>query len=422
MSKLSPLQTDGTYTIDFHQWRIALFCAPSPPPQPDYTGAAQAQGQANVDAARVQGKINNPNVINPYGTQTTTWGSFDQPGFDKATSDYQQKLAAYQQRIGGRTSPSPFTTALYGPAPVAPTRAQFTANADTPTLTQTFSPEQQALFDQSNATKLQLGEVAGQGAQALKGVVGTGVDFSGAPTTGNYDDTRQKVIDAYMGRANEDYAKRTDQDRSNLIAAGIRPGSKAYGDNQQMIERAKNDAYQQAEIQGGNAAAQAYNMDASRRQQAISELLAKRQTPINEITALMSGSQVSNPFSVPGYAQNAQVAPAPLFAAANQAGDWTSDMYNAQAAQAGNLQSGLFNLGGSAIMGAGMASDRRTKRGIQRIGTHALGIGIYSFRYRSRKWGKGHFIGVMADEVLQVKPEAVSRHPDGYLLVHYGQL
>jgi len=279
-------------------------CAPSPPPAPDYTQAAQAQGQANLQAAVAQGKINNPNINNPYGTQTVTWGT--------------------------------------GP------------NKYTPTLTQTFSPEQQALYDQQVSTQQKIGGIAGQGADALKGVVGTAVDFSGAPTTGSYEDTRKSVIDAMMGRANEDYAKRTDQDRSNLIAAGIRPGSKAYGDNQQMIERARNDAQQQAEIAGGNAASQAYGVDEARRRQAITEQLAQRQTPINEISALLSGSQVSNPFSTPGYAQNTQVQAAPLFGATQAQGDFTSDIYNAKAAQAGNLQSGLFGLGGSALMGGGM--------------------------------------------------------------------
>ena len=275
-------------------------CAPSPPPAPDYGAAAREQGAANLETARAQGRINNPNINNPYGTQTTTW------------------------------------------------------EGDTPTLTQTFSPEQQALYNQSTATQQQLGQVAGQGAQALQGVVGTGVDFSGAPQTGSYDATRKSVIDAMMGRANEDYTKRTDMDRSNLIAAGIRPGSKAYADNQQMIERARNDARQQAEIAGGNAASQAYGVDEARRKQAITEQLAQRQTPLNEITALLSGSQVSNPFTMPGYAQNTQVGQTPVFGAAQAQGDWTSDLYNAQAGAAGNQQSGLFGLGGSGIMAGAM--------------------------------------------------------------------
>ncbi len=300
MSKLTPLQLDGTLTLDFHRLRTALSCAPSPPPAPDYSGAAQQQGQANVDAAVIQGHINNPNVIGPTGSQTVTWNGHD------------------------------------------------------PTVHQTLSPEQQAIYDQSSGNQLKLGQVAGQGADALKGVVGTAVDFSGAPTTGSYDDTRKSVIDAMMGRANEDYSKASDQSNSNLIAAGIRPGSKAYADQQQMIERSHNDARQQAEVAGGNAASQAYGMDSDRRKQAITEILAQRQTPLNEISALMSGSQVSNPFSMPGYAQNAQVAPAPTFAATNAAGQYGTDVYNAEAAQAGNLQSGLFGLGGAALMGGGM--------------------------------------------------------------------
>jgi hypothetical protein len=183
--------------------------------------------------------------------------------------------------------------------------------------------------------------------------VGTPIDFSGAPQTGSYEDTRKKVIDAYMGRANEDYAKQSDSAQSNLIAAGIRPGTKAYADNQQMIERSKNDAYNQAEIQGGNAASQAYNMDAARRQQAISEQLAQRQTPLNEISALLSGSQVSNPFAMPT-AQGQVPQAAPLFAATNAAGQYGTDVYNVQAAQQGNLMSGLFGLGGAGITAYGL--------------------------------------------------------------------
>ncbi len=339
-------------------------CAPSPPPAPDYEGAAKAQGASNVQTARVQGQINNPNIVNPYGTQTTTW------------------------------------------------------NGDQPTLTQTFSPEQQALYDQQTATQQQLGNVAGQGAQALQGVVGTGVDFSGAPGTSSYGDTRTSVINAMMGRANEDYAKQTDQSNSDLIAAGIRPGTKAYDDRMQMIERSRNDARQQAEIAGGNAAAQAYGMDEARRRQAITEYLAQRQTPLNEITALLSGSQVSNPFTMPGYAQNTQVGQTPVFGATQAAGDWSGDIYNAKAMQAGNLQSGLFGLGGAALMGGGMAlSDRRLKSNIRRIGTHPLGVGLYEYDIFGRRER-----GLMADEVQTVRPDAVVTLPNGYMGVDYGRL
>ena len=65
-----------------------------------------------------------------------------------------------------------------------------------------------------------------------------------------------------------------------------------------------------------------------------------------------------------------------------------------------------------------MVSDRRLKTNIKRIGTHNLGIGIYEFDYI---WGQ-HAIGVMADEVKLVRPEAVIRGESGYDMVDYSKL
>jgi hypothetical protein len=76
---------------------------------------------------------------------------------------------------------------------------------------------------------------------------------------------------------------------------------------------------------------------------------------LNEITALMSGSQVSNPFQMPGYAQNAQVAPAPTYAAANAAGQYGTDVFNQQQASNASTRSGLMGLGGAAL-GLGAAA------------------------------------------------------------------
>jgi len=59
-------------------------------------------------------------------------------------------------------------------------------------------------------------------------------------------------------------------------------------------------------------------------------------------------------------------------------------------------------------------SDRRLKTNIKRIGTHRLGIGLYQFD----KFGKTE-IGVMADEVLTVMPEAVTKGKGGYYKVNY---
>lgn len=71
------------------------------------------------------------------------------------------------------------------------------------------------------------------------------------------------------------------------------------------------------------------------------------------------------------------------------------------------------------------ASDRSIKESIVRVGTHSLGIGLYVFDYKREhraRWGYGRQLGVMADEVEVVLPDAVAVHPDGYKMVNYEML
>ncbi|SMF96659.1 Tat (twin-arginine translocation) pathway signal sequence [Methylomagnum ishizawai] len=61
-------------------------------------------------------------------------------------------------------------------------------------------------------------------------------------------------------------------------------------------------------------------------------------------------------------------------------------------------------------------SDRRLKADIVREGTLPNGVALYSFRYT---WSQQRFVGVMADEIEAVKPQAVSIHRTGYKMVDY---
>jgi outer membrane protein OmpA-like peptidoglycan-associated protein len=72
--------------------------------------------------------------------------------------------------------------------------------------------------------------------------------------------------------------------------------------------------------------------------------------------------------------------------------------------------------GGGGGGGGGGWSDRRLKRRIQRVGTSPSGLGIYSFQY---VWGGPVFVGVIAQEILEVRPEAVIEDASGYLMVDY---
>ncbi|MDE2383371.1 MAG: tail fiber domain-containing protein [Alphaproteobacteria bacterium] len=61
-------------------------------------------------------------------------------------------------------------------------------------------------------------------------------------------------------------------------------------------------------------------------------------------------------------------------------------------------------------------SDIRLKYGLTLVGTTAYGLPLYTFHYTFKP---GLFEGVMAQDVLKVKPEAVSVGADGYYRVNY---
>ncbi len=150
------------------------------------------------------------------------------------------------------------------------------------------------------------------------------------------------------------------------------------------------------------------------RQQQLAEQMALRAQPLNEIAALMGGSQIQMP-QFQGY-QGATVAPAPIFGASQAAGNFAQQNYANQVAGYNAQMGGLYDLAGT-IGGAVISSDRRLKSNIVRVGTHPLGIGIYEYDIRGERQR-----GVMADEVLEVMPEAVLTGDDGYMMVNYGML
>jgi hypothetical protein len=79
----------------------------------------------------------------------------------------------------------------------------------------------------------------------------------------------------------------------------------------------------------------------------------------------------------------------------------------------------LLNAAASAAQSAAMASDRRLKQDIEKIGALRDGLGIYRWVYT---WGE-KAVGVMADEVEHLRPWAFI--PDiggGYAGVDYGRL
>ena len=65
------------------------------------------------------------------------------------------------------------------------------------------------------------------------------------------------------------------------------------------------------------------------------------------------------------------------------------------------------------------ASDIRLKTDIERVGIAANGLPLYTFKYIG---SEVVYRGVMAQDVLEVFPEAVSTMPNGFLAVRYDLL
>ena len=86
---------------------------------------------------------------------------------------------------------------------------------------------------------------------------------------------------------------------------------------------------------------------------------------------------------------------------------------NAQNANFNNMLQAGAQLGSAAFM----FSDRRLKSNIKRVGTHAIGVGIYDYTMMGMPQR-----GVIAQEVQAVRPDLVKRHANGYLMVNYGGL
>lgn len=263
---------------------------PKAPPPPDMAAAATAQGAANKDAALASGMLSNPNVINPRGTQTVTY-----------------------------------------------TKDPDTGNP-VPTITQTYTPDQQKIFENDQALQQKLG-MLGLGAADLAGkTINQPLDFNGR--FGTQAQGRQGVIDAMMSRYDQDAGRQKEQINSDLIARGIPQGSKAYEVEMDRLSRGRNDALQQATI-GADAKA----MD--ERRQAITELLAQRQVPLNEISAFRTGSQIQ-PLQFSGV-QGQNVGAAPVFGAAKEGGNYAMDRHGLDVGTYNNMMTGLFQLGAAAM-------------------------------------------------------------------------
>jgi hypothetical protein len=330
--------------------------APSPPPPPNPVKVAEAQTASNLATAQAQSHLNNVNQIGPTGSIIYT-------------ENYVPQYDAKGNLINGS-----------GP--------QWTVRT-------ILSPEQQRIYDLTTQGQTTYGETANT-------LLGNTRAMLSNPISTDYDKYRSEAERAAFARLEPRFAQAEEAMRARLLNAGIAPGSAAWENEYRNFNQARNDAWLQTVAQGGNIAGQALQQEAG-----------LRGVPLNEANALLTGQQVS----IPQFQQtpSTPIAPTDVVGAYNQGYANQLAAYNAQLANSNSILGGLFGLAGT-LGAAGIRwSDRRLKQNIRQVGRLRNGLAVYSYDFV----GGCREIGLMADEVAAVRPDAVVRHPIGFLMVDY---
>jgi hypothetical protein len=202
----------------------------------------------------------------------------------------------------------------------------------TPRYSQTtsLSPEEQQLYNQQTQLGSRVNDIALNQADRISGVLSSPINLNNEATEGRLFELGRKRLDPA-------FAQRRDSLETQLMNRGYDPESENYKRQIEQLGQQENDAYNSLLLSG--------------RAQATQEALTERNQPINEITALMSGGQVSMP--------QFQNTPQSQVSGVDYAGLVQNNYANqVQAAQAKSQQQnamlgGLFGLGGAALGGWG---------------------------------------------------------------------
>jgi hypothetical protein len=248
--------------------------------------------------------------------------------------------------------------------------------------TSSLSPQQQAIKDKSDATKLTAADTAAMLAKQFQ-------------DTGSFeDDIENKVYDFQMKRVQPQVdmmRKRTITDATNR---GIREGTAAYDVLMRNTGEQENDAYNQAALTGRSMA------------------LGERAQRAGEIATFLGMGQPGGAPVAPQY--QSSIAGVDRIGAASQGYQNDLAAYQQKSQTINQALGGMFGIAGNFIK----YSDRRLKTDIKKIGMTEDGQNIYSYRY---KGGGGMQLGLMAQEVEKTKPAAVSKDAFGLRRVDYSK-
>jgi len=378
-----------------------LFKSPSPPPAPDYAGAATAQGNANVETARVEGRMNRPDVFSPYDQTLVTDLGNDR--FAQTYSLAPEYETQRQKQVG--------ITDKY-----LDTASNYLSGLPQDTFSLSGLSAQPGLMDRSGLTALPTMEDINSYATRVEG------DYYNRALSRIQPQQQQEVIDL----------------QTRLINAGIPEGSVAHNNALAEIRMSHQDTLRglaSESIREGQALADAqlgratgmrsYQLGEGQglvgeqeriRDRQLSDYLLSRSQPLSEIATLSGQAAPPPSIATTGLDVPAtSIAPPPIFAATQQQGAYDTNIYGNQIAGYGAKMKAVGDIAAAGIS----KSDRRLKKNIKYKSKSKSGLNVYEFEYN---WSPQKYTGVMAQEVKKVKPSAVSENIFGHMMVDYNQL
>jgi hypothetical protein len=266
-----------------------------------------------------------------------------------------------------------------------------------------------------------------------------GIRYGSQAYQGAYDPFNRQVTDTRLGIVAAGGQEQQRMDQMSAQQAAFHNAAQQQGYQQSLgLAGFQNQAQQQAEAQNAaragffNTAAQGqfdqaaargqfynaaqnqmlglqstkFNAANQQRNQALQEQYQQRNQPLNEIAALMSGSQVQAPNFI--NAQRTSIPTTDVAGLINQNFAQQNDIYKTQSTGFNDIMGGLLGAGGK--IGTAMLSDVRVKENIAPMGSIMSTKGalpIYAYDYKDEfDDGKRH-VGPMAQDVERLEPRAV---------------
>jgi hypothetical protein len=421
---------------------------PEAPTPPNPRDTAQAQTGTNIGTAISNAMMNNINQVGPNGSL-----NYSQSGTYNYTDPYTGQTYAIPQFTQ--------TTTLSD----AQKAIQAQDNQTQLNLAQLGNQQSSKLSDLLGSPMSLDGAPAAGDPSAITSVPGaqTNIDTSGLANASNITSSYGSDFDlasvqkALMAQMQPQLDVQQQKLQQQLADQGIKYGSAAYNNAMQPFGQQENNAwmqsitnataqqaqamqtaqqqaafknaaqgqaFSQAATEGGftNSALQqqlaqaqaGYNAQNTTRGNYLQEQYAARDQPINEITSLLSGGQVTMPQF--GQTNNNQIPTTDVAGLINNNFAQQSSNYQQANQNYQTLMGGILGLGGNlAKAGATYMSDRNVKDDIDRIGTvfaaseegERKQLPIYQYSYKADPSSTMH-VGPMAQDVEKIDKRAVT--------------